>query len=65
MKYKVELGFIDSIDESKDVFWSTYIEAESCEEAVEIAKKVQTKERPDLNPIDRWFWIAFETNEEA
>lgn len=64
MKYKVELGFVDSADASEDVFWSIYVEADNCAEAVEIAKKIQIKERPDLNPVDRWFWVAFE-NEEA
>lgn len=38
MKYKVELGFIDSESESKDIFYTTYVEAGSCGEAIEVAK---------------------------
>lgn len=63
MKYKVELGFIDSENESKDIFYTIYVEAESCGEAIEVAKMAQQIERPDLKPIARWFWMAFETSE--
>lgn len=38
MKYKVELGFIDSESESKDIFYTTYVEAGSCGEAIGVAK---------------------------
>lgn len=37
MKYKVELGFIDSESGSKDIFYTTYVEAESCGDAIEVA----------------------------
>lgn len=64
MRYKVELGFIDPSDDKKNVFYSTYVEANGSEEAVEIAKEIQSAERPDLKPGSRWFWVAYETYEE-
>lgn len=64
MRYKVELGFKDSNDDSKNVFYSTYVEADNYDEAVKLAKKLQTRERPDLKTTDRWFWSAYETCED-
>lgn len=64
MRYKVELGFIDPSDDKKNVFYSTYVEANGIEKAVEIAKKIQSAERPDLTPGSRWLWVAYETYED-
>lgn len=57
MRYKVELDFIDSSDNKKNVFYSAYVEANYGDKAVEIAKEIQSEECPDLKPRLRWFWV--------
>lgn len=62
MKFKVELGFVDPNDESKNIFYSTYVEADGIE-AIDLAKKKQPVDKPELEIKDRWFWCAFKTHE--
>ena len=62
-QYKVELLSIDSEDESKDIQFCTFVDADNSDDAVAKAKSIQKIERPDINPADTWCWITHETAE--
>lgn len=62
-QYKVALESIDRQDETKDINFSTFVVADSSDEAIEKAKVIQKTEK-DINPADTWFWSAYETAEE-
>jgi hypothetical protein len=64
-RYKVELIFMDQADDTQDVSYFTYVEADNRQHAIEVAKEKQPIERPDLRPTDRWAWSVFETSEQA
>lgn len=62
-KFKVELLSIDRTNETKDIQYTTFVEAENKDGAISRAKDNQKKDRPDINPADTWFWCAYETYE--
>lgn len=63
MQYKVELLFIDKENESKNVSYCAFVEAQDKDMAIAIAKKKQLTERPDLVTNIRWAWSVSETSE--
>ena len=62
-QYKVELISIDRKDETKDVHFTTFVEADNSDSAIETAKLVQNNQMPEINIADTWMWFAYETAE--
>lgn len=62
-QYKVTLESIDRQDETKDIQFSTFVVADSRDEAIEKAKVIQKAEK-NINPADAWCWSAYETAEQ-
>lgn len=64
-QFRVDLFSIDSEDESRDIQFSTLVDATLNEDAVVKAKAVQRKERPAIHPADTWAWTAYKTAEKS
>ena len=65
MRFKTELIYIDQEDDSKNVSYVTFVEANDRDGAIALAKIKQLKERPDLRSTDRWAWSVYESYEGA
>lgn len=61
--YKVHLSSIDRTDDSNDIEFTTFVEADNNDDAVQKAKAVQKVERPGISVVDTWYWSAYETAE--
>jgi hypothetical protein len=60
-QFKVTLDSVDKKNESENAVFTTYVEANTSEEAIEKAKVIQQKEKPELNRA--FFWTAYKTAE--
>ena len=60
LKFHADLHSVDPEDGSEDVKFATIVNAEDAEGAMQEAKSMLKKEKPDLNPPDSWAWSIYE-----